>query len=717
LKDIWWSPIRSAIDATAIQRSHSALGKQTHNSYREEAFQEPTDVRSITAVVFTLLSLGASSQAQLRGIAADNIDRAASPCTDFDAYANGKWRAAHPMPAIQTTWAVRTVTQEDTRTRLRAIAEEDASKASGFPKGSPGQLTGDFYGSCMDESRINDQGLQPLETEFKPIQAVQDAKSLSAEIVHLQEIEVAAPLNLSAAQNLHDTTRMIAEIAISGLGLPDRDYYLRDEPRFKDAREKYVVYVRKMFALAGSNEAQGTQASASVMKIETALAHARLSRVELRDPKVEDHPMTFAELKALAPHFDWETEFRSLHVPSEGTINVTQPKLLQTFDALLTSASIEEWRDYLRWRLLNGEAGALAAPFEQERFNFFGMTLSGVKEQRPRWQRCVIATDGHLGEALGHEYVDRYLPFEAKARAREMAVNIVNELKLSIQSRDWMTAPTKARALEKVSALNIKVGYPDQWKDYSGVAINRATYLDNVLSASRYEVRDDLGQIGKPVDRGRWGMTPPTMNAYYSPQMNEIVVPAGYLQPPGFDPKGLDAINYGAVGVSIGHEISHGVDDEGAQFAADGRLENWWTEADYKNFTARTACTTTQYDGYFVEPNLHLQGKLVTGEALGDLGGVNLAYRAYHRSREGKGPEPTVDGFTPDQQFFLAEGQWRGALVRPEAQRVAVSTDPHPPGKYRVLGPLSNMPEFEKAFSCKAGDAMVHAEAQRCSLW
>lgn len=359
----------------------------------------------------------------------------------------------------------------------------------------------------------------------------------------------------------------------------------------------------------------------------------------------------------------------------------------------------------------------LADPFEEEHFAFFGTTLTGVKQQRPRAQRCVIAADHHLGEALGREYVDRYLPPEAKARARQMAVNIVNELKISIQSRDWMTAATKAKALEKVSALNIKVGYPDKWKDYSGVTIDRGAYLNNVLSTSRYRVRDDLGQIGKQVDRGRWDMTPPTMNAYYNPSMNEIVVPAGYLQPPGFDPKGLDAINYGAVGVSIGHEISHGVDDEGAQFAADGRLENWWTDEDYKSFTARTACTTKQYDGYFVEPGLHLQGKLVTGEALGDLGGVNLAYRAYHRSREGKGPEPTVDGFTPDQQFFLAEAQWRGALVRPEAARTAISVDPHPPGKYRVLGPLSNMPEFQKAFSCKAGDAMVRSEADRCSLW
>ncbi|HEX3572446.1 MAG TPA: M13 family metallopeptidase [Acidobacteriaceae bacterium] len=678
-------------------------------------------MRLIPTLCLALMSLPVfaqdGNQPALRGVAAENIDRTASACTDFDAYANGQWRATHPMPAIQTTWAIRVITQDDTRARLRSIAEEDAAKSSTLPAGSPGQLSGDFYAACMDQSRIDALALKPVQTMLNSIGSAHDAKTLSAEIVALQQIEVAAPLSLSATQDIHDTTQMIAELNIGGLGLPDRDYYLRDEARFKNARDAYQLYMHNLLLLAGMPEADATGAVASVMKIETTLAQARLSRVELRDPKTQDHPMSLAELKTLAPHFDWDQEFGALNVPTSGHLNVSQPKLVQTFDSLLTATPISDWRTYLRWTLLNSTAPYLSASFEDARFGFYGKTLTGVKEQRPRWQRCVIATDANLGEALGHEYVDRYLPPEAKARAREMAVNIVNELKLSIQSRDWMTAPTKAKALEKVNALNIKVGYPDKWKDYAGVKIDHSSYFEDVLSARRYEVRDDLGQIGKPVDRGRWDMTPPTMNAYYNPVMNEVVVPAGYLQPPGFDPKGLDAINYGAVGVSIGHEISHGVDDEGAQFTADGRLQNWWTEADYKNFQTRTACTTNQYDNYFVEPGLHLQGKLVTGEALGDLGGVNLAYRAYHRSREAKGPEPTVDGFTPDQQFFLAEAQWRGALVRPETARMSVSIDPHPPGHFRVIGPLSNMPKFQNAFKCKAGDAMVRAETDRCAVW
>jgi Predicted metalloendopeptidase len=673
--------------------------------------------RLIGSALLFMLTVVHASHAQLRGVPVEDIDRSVSPCVDFDAYANGQWRATHPMPAMQTRWAIREVTQDDTRARLRSIAEEDASKAASLPKGSPGQLTGNFYGSCMNESRINSLGLKPLEPILKPIVSVQDTKSLNAEIIHLDESRISAPLFISATQDLHDTTHMIAEIGITGLGLPDRDYYLRDEPRFKDAREKYVRHVQKMFVLSGSSDADASTAIAAVMKIETALAQARLSRVELRDPKIQDHPMSFAELKKLAPNFDWDAAFQTLGVTREGRINVPQPKLVQGFNDLLKSVAIEDWKLYLRWTALHANAVYLATPFEEENFAFFGTAMTGAKEQRPRSQRCVIATDSMLGEALGHEYVDRYLPPEAKARARQMAVNIVDELKRSIQSRDWMTAPTKAKALEKVGSLNIKIGYPDKWKDYAGVTIEPDSYLQNVLNARRYEVRDDLGQIGKPVDRGRWDMTPPTMNAYYNPSMNEIVVPAGYLQPPGFDPKGLDAINYGAVGVSIGHEISHGVDDEGAQFDASGKLENWWTDADFKNFQARTGCTTKQYDNYFVEPGLHLQGKLVTGEALGDLGGVNLAYRAYKRSREAKGPEPTLDGFTPDQQFFLAEAQWRGMILRPESARVAVSVDPHPPGKFRVLGPLSNMPEFERAFSCKAGDEMVRPEAERCSVW
>lgn len=681
----------------------------------EGRFFEVTRLRWIVAAVSLLCVLPV--QAQLRGVAAENIDRKADPCENFDVYANGQWRATHPMPAKETRWAVRSVTQDETLAKLRTIAEDDAKKASTLRKGTPAELTGDLYGACMDQATIDSRGLAPLKPLLAQAGAVRDAKALSSEIVRLHGIGLAAPLVLFASQNAHDPKWMIAQISIAGNGLPDRDYYLRDEERFKNAREKYRAYMQKMFVMAGASDADAVQSVDAVMKMETAVAKAQMTRVELRDPQATDHPMSFAELKKLAPHFDWDSAFGTMKVPTAGTLNVEQPRLLQVFDDMLATTPIDAWRAYFQWRLLNGEAAYLGSKFEDARFGFFGMTLNGAKENRPRWQRCVQVTDGMVGEALGHEYVDRYLPPEAKARARTMAVNIVNELKLSIESRDWMSEPTKKKALEKVDALNIKIGYPDKWKDYAGITFAPKTYFENVQSAMQFKMRDDLGQIGKPVDRGRWDMTPPTMNAYYNPLMNEVVVPAGYLQPPGFDPRGLDAINYGAVGVSIGHEISHGVDDEGAQFAADGKLEKWWTDVDYKKFEEKTGCTTRQYDGYFVEPGLHLQGKFVTGEALGDLGGVNLAFRAYERSRKGKGPEPTVDGFTPEQQFFLAEGQWRGAIARPEAARVSVSSDPHPPGNFRVIGPLSNMPEFARAFSCKAGDKMVRRPEDQCVLW
>ena len=376
----------------------------------------------------------------------------------------------------------------------------------------------------------------------------------------------------------------------------------------------------------------------------------------------------------------------------------------------LIKTPASDWRNYLKWQVLHAEAAALPTRINDEKFAFFGTIMTGAPEQRPRWQRCVQQTDAQLGEALGKLYVEAYFSSESKAKAREMAVNIANELRRSIEDSDWMTQTTKAKALEKVAALNIKVGYPDKWKDYSSVKTTANEFLASLMATQAFRVRDDLHQIGRAVDRDRWEMTPPTMNVYYNPQMNEIVVPAGYLQPPGFNPNAIDAVNYGAIGVTIGHEISHGVDDEGAQFDANGALTMWWTPDDFKEFQVKTAYTTKQDHGYFIEPGIHHNGKLVTGEALGDLGGVNLAFRAYQASRKGKGPERTIDGLTPEQQFFLAEAQWRGTIVRPEAARSQVQSNPHPLGKWRVLGPLSNMPEFADAWSCKKGDAMVREE-------
>lgn len=657
------------------------------------------------------LSVGAQE-----GIQSADVERAANPCVDFDIYANGAWRAGHVMPPTQTSWSRKSTAADLTRDRLKGILETASSL--GAPRDANTQLIGDFYTACVDQAKIDARGLAPLRPILHAIDAMGDRAALEKQMLAMQQVGLNAPVELSSTQDPHAPEQVIAEVSVRGLGLPDRDYYLREEQRFKAVREKYVVHVERMFLLLGYDAAAAKEAAAVVLRMETRLAEPRMTRVEMRDPKAQDHPITLAELQALAPHYDWAQEFAAQGI-KPAKINLGQPKLTAAFDAMFAEAPMAEWKTYLKWVLIDKSASALPRGFGDEVF-VFQSNLTGAKEQRPRDQRCAIATDRELGEALGRKYVEQYFPPEAKARVREMAINIAAQLKLSIESRDWMTPETKAKAVEKIDKLNIKVGYPDTWKDYRSIKIGRDTYFEDLMETTRFAVRDDVGRIGKPLDRGRWGMTPPTANAYYNPQLNEIVLPAGYLQVPGFNLKATDPANYGAIGVTIGHEISHGVDDEGAQFAADGSLTNWWKPADYEAFKTKTACTARQYDLYFVEPGVHHNGKLVLGEALGDLGGVNLAYRAYKAAelkaaQLGKPPVPVVDGFTPDQQFFLAEGQWRGALVRPETMRTAVQVDPHPVAKWRVLGPLSNMPEFASAFQCKAGDAMVREE--KCAVW
>jgi endothelin-converting enzyme/putative endopeptidase len=470
-----------------------------------------------------------------------------------------------------------------------------------------------------------------------------------------------------------------------------------------------------MFELAGAKPDAAKTDAATVFAFEKRLAEASLDNVALRDPKQQDHTTKFVDLQKSAPSFDWAAYFDAAKIP-HGDLNVQQPKFVAEVDKELKATPIPQWKTYLSWQVLNAAADSLSAPFVEENFAF-NKTLTGATEMKPRWKRCAEATDNQLGEALGKKYVEKYFPPEAKARMQDMVKNILLAMHDTIEGADWMDAATKKKALEKLSTFNPKIGYPDKWKDYAGVTIGRGSYWNDVVAASRWNVDDNRKQIGKPVDRTRWGMTPPTSNAYYNPLLNEIVFPAGILQPPAFDMSGTDAVNYGAIGVVIGHEISHGFDDQGAQFDAQGKLDNWWTADDLKKFTARGQCVVKQFDGYFIEPGIHHNGKLVLGESIGDLAGAKIAYRAYQKSREGKPPEPTIDGFTPDQQFFLAWGQWRGDEIRPETQRTMVQGDPHPIAKYRVNGPLSNLPEFKAAFQCKDDAPMVRQGADRCEVW
>jgi endothelin-converting enzyme/putative endopeptidase len=474
--------------------------------------------------------------------------------------------------------------------------------------------------------------------------------------------------------------------------------------------------VAKIFQLAGYSDADAKKAAASVMQFETSLAKASLDNVALRDPQVLDHKMAFAEMKQLSPLFDWE-DFFAVGNLSTAPLNVEQPKFMQEFNRQLADTALADWKIYLTWHLLHDGAPYLSQPFVDANFEFYQKDLAGLSEIKPRWKQCSTAADQYLGEAVGQEYVARYFPPEAKARAQEMVKNILAAMSETVNQLDWMSPETKKKAQEKISTFNVKVGYPDKWKDYSSVSISRSSYFDDVEAASKFLVADSWSTIGKPVDRGRWGMTPPTSDAYYNPLLNEIVFPAGILQPPAFNVNATDAVNYGAIGVVIGHEVSHGFDDEGAQFDAQGRLNNWWTPEDLKQFQAKTGCVVKQFDGYYIEPTIHHNGKLVLGESIGDLAGVKIAYLAFQNSLKGKPLAPTIDGFTPEEQFFIAWGQFRGDEIRPETQRLMIQGDPHPVAKYRVIGPLSNFPPFQKTFSCKADSPMVRSVTERCVVW
>jgi putative endopeptidase len=657
-----------------------------------------------------------SQSAPLHGVDLADLDRKADPCVDFYEFANGSWRAHNPIPASMTRWSKRWEAGESSKEKLRDILEA-TSKDKSAPKGSIQQIIGDYYGACMDESRVNARGMEPIKPWFAKIDAAKDIAALQQVISELHEILVTVPFALGSHQDPHKPSWVLADLGASGLGLPDRDYYLKPEARFQEARTKYIEHVAAMFKLAGWDQKSATAGAQTVMAMETKLAEASLDNVTLRDPTATDHNTTFAQLQAMSPHFDWAAYFKHRQLPTDVDMNVDQPKFMQEFDRQLQQTPLADWRVYLKWQLLDSTASSLSSAFVEEDFAFKGTYLSGTKELKPRWKRCVESADQLLGEALGKKYVEKYFPPEAKARMQEMVRNLLAAMRDDILSRPWMSDDTKEKAMAKVATFNPKIGYPDKWKDYSHVEIRRDAFFEDMIAGRNFVEEDDRATIGKPVDRGRWGLTPPTSDAYYNPLLNEIVFPAGILQPPAFDIHAIDAVNYGAIGVVIGHEISHGFDDQGAQYDFLGRLRNWWTDADLKNFQARGACVANQFDHYFIDKDIHHNGKLVLGESIGDLGGAKIAYLAFQKSLEGKPRPSDIDGFTPGQQFFVAWGQFRGDEIRPETQRLMIQTDPHPIAKFRVIGPLSNLPAFKDAWSCKDDAPMVRPEGERCEVW
>lgn len=676
-------------------------------------------MRFLKAIFLTLLlaSLATAQGKPLHGVDLSDMNRKVRSCDDFFEYANGSWRSNNPIPPSMVRWSRRWSAGETTKDVLRDILDATAATSSSAKPGTTEQLIGDYYGSCMDEDAINKQGIKPLVSDLELIKSIRAVSDLQSVIVHLHQEGVFVPFRFGSVQDPHEPTQVIADASAGGLGLPERDFYFKEDDKSKETRQKYLEHVAASFVLAGADKEQAAKSAQTIMRMETAMAGASLTNVDLRDPYATDHKMKLDDVQKLTPSFAWKQYFDAMSLSPEVALNVDQPKFMQELQRQLEQTPLADWKIYLQWHLLREASESLSAPFVQEDFAFYQQYLNGAKEMKPRWKRCVESTDQSLGEALGRKYVEKKFPPEAKARIQEMVKNILLALHDDVQTITWMSEETKQKAFAKLATFNPKVGYPDKWKDYSSVRIGRDSYWNNVVEASRFAVRDDMKDIGKPVDRGKWGMSTPTSNAYYNPLLNEIVFPAGILLPPFFDVHATDAVNYGGIGPVIGHEISHGFDDEGAQYDAHGKLENWWTKDDFEKFKQRSQCIVKQFDSYTVDGGLHENGKLVLGESIGDLGGVKLAFRAFQKSMEGKPRPPDIDGFTPEQQFFISWGQSRGDAIRPEAQRQMVLTDPHPIGKYRVIGPLSNLPEFQSAFQCKAGDPMVRPAAERCEVW
>jgi len=646
------------------------------------------------------------------GFSLGNLDTTCNPCNNFYQFAMGGWMKANPIPTEYPAWGTFTQLRDNNLSAMRTILEA-ASKASA-PAGSNEQKIGDFYGSCMDATAIEAVGIKPIASDLASIDAVQDRKALDAEIARLQREGASVIFRFSSGQDYKDSSRVIAQVGQGGLGMPDRDYYFRDDAKSEQLRADYVQHVKKMFELAGDAPDKAVAGAKTVMDIETSLAKASRTRVELRDPDKNYNLMSLPQMKALTPDWSWENYLRAVGAPPMEQANIRQPEFFKGVNQELNSVSLADWKTYLRWHLLHASAPALSDSFVMENFDFYGKKLSGTPEILPRWKRCVQSADQNLGEALGAVYVDKYFPPQAKARAKDMVNNLIEALRSDIPTLSWMGPETKKEALTKLEAFSVKIGYPDKWRDYSKLSIERGSYAANVRRCVEFEQARQFAKIGKPVDRSEWGMTPPTVNAYYNSSLNEIVFPAGILQPPFYDPNVDDAVNYGGIGAVIGHEISHGFDDQGSKFDGNGNLRAWWTPDDRQNFTERGDCVVKQFDGYEVEPGLHQNGKLVLGESIGDLGGLTIAYAAYEKSIEGKRPKD-MDGFTPEQRFFLGWAQVWGANQRPEYARLQTNTDPHPLPRFRGNGPLSNMAEFAKAFGCKKGDVMVRELP--CTIW
>ncbi|MEP7211784.1 MAG: M13 family metallopeptidase [Acidobacteriota bacterium] len=667
----------------------------------------------VTAVAVMISVCGGVAFAQSKGFDSSRMDKTADACTDFFQYANGTWLKNTEVPASESRWGSFNILANNNNAILQNVLEQAAKKKAAA--GSDTQLIGDFYASCMDVARIEKAGAKPLGKYFKQIAAVKTVDDLERQIAAMHNSGIPAVFGFGAGPDLKNSNSVIANAGQGGLTLPNRDFYTNDDAKSVETRAKFVEYMTNMFKLVGDRPDVAAANAATVLAIQTRLAKASLTPVERRNPDNNYNKIPFASIQELTPNFSWTSYVAARNVPAFTEVNIAPPKFFTEVNAMLKDVSVNDWKTYLRWMTLNSAAPSLSKKFVDENFAFFGKYLRGQKEQQPRWKVCVQNTDGTLGEALGMEFAKTAFTPAAKARMNELIDNLQAALKDRIGGLEWMSPETKAQAVAKLATFKRKIGYPDQLRGYKGLAIARNSYIDNIRAVNQFQIHRNFEDLGKPRDKTRWGMSPPTVNASYSPVNNDITFPAGILQPPFFNFEADDAINYGAIGGVIGHEITHGFDDQGSRYDADGNLKVWWTDSDRKNFDERTSCVVKQFDSYEVQPGVFMNGKLTLGENIGDFAGLTVAYDAYMRSLAGKPRPANIDGFTPEQRFFLGWAQVWAAKSTPEAEVQQVKTDPHALPRWRVNGPFSNMPQFAKAFGCKAGQPMVRPE--RCQIW